>query len=85
MEPCKEKECPQFGKKKASGCGCNRDDVTFKVTMSREKAQAFAQFLKRVWLSDYREHAADADEARIMADAGEAIRSALAEAGFAPR
>ena len=85
MAKCKEKECPSFGKKKTDGCGCNRDDVTITVTMSLEKAQAYAQFLKRASFSSYREHAADAMEAYTMTAAGDTIRYALAKSGFAPR
>ncbi|MGH8302035.1 MAG: DUF7706 family protein, partial [Steroidobacteraceae bacterium] len=43
------------------------------------------QFLKRVCYSDYRAHATSEAEAYRMVEAGERIREALAEAGYAPR
>jgi len=55
------------------------------VTMSKAEALAYAQFLKRVCFSDYRGCAVDNDEAYRMVYAGEKIRAAFAETGFAPR
>jgi ABC-type transport system involved in cytochrome bd biosynthesis fused ATPase/permease subunit len=55
------------------------------VSLSEHQAEAFAQFLKRVGLSDYRALAASEDEAYEMLHGGEQIRKALAEAGYAPR
>ena len=49
------------------------------------QALALAQFLKRVGLDDYRRLAVDPDEAWTMLDAGERVRKALADAGYAPR
>lgn len=60
-------------------------DTTFELTLSEAQAEAFAQFLKRVGLSDYRVLAASEAEAYDMLHAGEHIRKALAEAGYAPR
>jgi hypothetical protein len=48
-------------------------------------AFAFAQFLKRSAFEDYRGRAASVEEAYAMIAACEAIRQALAEAGYAPR
>lgn len=59
--------------------------VTVKFETSEEQAQALAQFLKRMGLADYRDHAIDEKEAYQMMHAGEKLRSALATAGFAPR
>ncbi len=59
--------------------------VTITATMTEAEAYAFAQFLKRVGFSDYASNAESQQEAYIMIDAGEAIRSALAKQGFAPR
>ncbi|WP_428827706.1 hypothetical protein ACLIKD_06860 [Azonexus sp. IMCC34842] len=53
--------------------------------LSNQEAEGYAQFLKRVGFSDYRNNAADQDEAYRMLAAGEKIRAALAEAGYAPR
>ena len=50
-----------------------------------DEALALAQFLKRVSLDDYRRLAVEADEAYNMQAAGERIRMALADAGYAPR
>ena len=55
------------------------------IELSDEEAWAFAQFVKRVGLSDYRALAVDQDEAATMLCAGEAIRKALADAGWSPR
>ena len=55
------------------------------VTLSASQAWAFAQFLKRVGVDDYRALAVDADEAYLMLDAGEAIRDELRSVGYAPR
>jgi hypothetical protein len=55
------------------------------VILPAEQAWAFAQFLKRVGLHDYRALAADLDEAWLMREAGEAIRCELRQAGCDPR
>lgn len=55
------------------------------IELSDAQAWAFAQFVKRAGLSDYRALAVDQDEAATMLCAGEAIRKALAEAGWSPR
>ena len=59
--------------------------ITFTVELSEEEAEAYAQFLKRVGVSDYQTNAANEEEAYKMLDAGEKIRNALAETGFNPR
>jgi hypothetical protein len=53
--------------------------------LTDQEAEDFAQFLKRVGFSDYRNNAVDLDEAYRMLAVGEKIRNALAEAGYAPR
>ena len=55
------------------------------IELTDEDAWAFAQFLKRVAMDDYRRLAVDGDEACAMRDAGDAIHRALAEQGYAPR
>jgi len=55
------------------------------VTLSASQAWAYAQFLKRVGLDDYKALAVDTDEAYLMLDAGEAIRTELRAVGYAPR
>ena len=59
--------------------------VTITVVLCAEQAQAYAQFLKRVGLSDYAALALNQDEAYLMLAAGQAIREALRQAGHAPR
>lgn len=59
--------------------------VEITVTLTDAQAWEFAQFLKRVSFREYRTNATCDDEAYLMRDAGEVIRSALAEQGYAPR
>ena len=61
------------------------DTITITASLSDAQALALAQFLKRVGLDDYKGLSVDADEAYTMLDAGEIVRKALAEAGYAPR
>ncbi|APW47605.1 DUF7706 family protein [Rhodoferax antarcticus] len=55
------------------------------VILSSSLAWAYAQFFKRVGLDDYKALAVDLEEAYLMLAAGEAIREALRQAGYAPR
>ena len=55
------------------------------VALTTHQAEAFAQFLKRVGLSDYAALAQGQQEAYAMLSAGEVIRNELASAGYAPR
>ena len=59
--------------------------VEITVTLTETQARQFAQFLKRACFSDYRSHATTEAEAYHMINAGEQIRRALAEHGYAPR
>lgn len=59
--------------------------VTITATLAEGQALALAQFLKRVGLDTYEGLAVDRDEAYVMLDAGEIIRSALADQGYEPR
>lgn len=59
--------------------------VEITVTLTDAQAWQFAQFLKRVSFREYRNSATCDDEAYLMRDAGELIRDALAEQGYAPR
>jgi hypothetical protein len=59
--------------------------ATITVTLTSAQAWAFAEFLKRVGLADYAALAVDQEEAYAMLEAGEAIREALRQAGYAPR
>ena len=60
---------------------------TVEITLTLTDAQAWqlAQLLKRISFREYRDNATCDDEAYLMRDAGEIIRSALAEQGHAPR
>lgn len=60
-------------------------EITIKVKFSEDQAWLYAQFLKRVTFSDYRIRVMNDDEAYTMLAAGELIREALREKGFAPR
>jgi hypothetical protein len=59
--------------------------IQIHVTMTDAQAWELAQFFKRVCFSDYRSCATSDAEAYLMRDAGEMIRRALAEHGYAPR
>ncbi|MFY9316658.1 MAG: hypothetical protein WAO95_14015 [Burkholderiales bacterium] len=59
--------------------------VRVAIELTDEQAWAFAQFLKRSTFDDYRGRAVDKGETYAMIAAGEAIRKALADAGYAPR
>jgi hypothetical protein len=48
--------------------------VEIKATLTDAQAWEFAQFLKRVCFSDYRQHATSEAEAYRMVEAGERIR-----------
>lgn len=59
--------------------------VTVQLSLPPDQALALAQFCKRCCWSDMRTHSVDDDEAYRMRDAIDALRSALADAGYAPR
>ena len=61
------------------------DTITITVPLTDAQALAFAQFLKRVGLSDFRALATDDEEADTMQHAGNTIRRALSDIGYAPR
>lgn len=63
----------------------NRNQVQITVTLTTSQAEAYSQFLKRVGFTDYKANAVDKAEAYDMVDAGEVLRTALAEAGYSPR
>ena len=60
-------------------------DVAINATLTEREAWQYAQYLKRVGLSDYEPHAASQEEAYAMCDAGQKIREALRKQGYAPR
>lgn len=59
--------------------------ITLTVEIDEDLAWQFAQFLKRVHQSDYRNLATSDQEALDMMLAGFDIQSALADAGVNPR
>jgi hypothetical protein len=59
--------------------------LIIELELTEEEAEDYAQFLKRVGLSEYRQNAQDESEAYRMLAVGEKIRKALAGAGFSPR
>ena len=59
--------------------------VELHITLTEAQAWELAQFLKRVSFGEYRNNATSDAEAYHMRDAGEVIRRALAEQGYAPR
>ncbi len=61
------------------------ETIQITVVLTENQAWEFAQFFKRVCFSDYRNCATSDAEAYHMLDAGERVRSALAEQGYAPR
>lgn len=68
--------------------GSRRDvpkEITIIATLNESQAWLYAQFLKRATFDTYRDRAMNDDEAYVMINAGERIRDALIEKGFAPR
>lgn len=59
--------------------------VTITAELTTAEAMALAQFLKRVGWREYRANSVDDAETYLMRDAGDKIRTALAEKGYAPR
>jgi len=55
------------------------------VELNADQAWALAQLLKRIGWSDCRTLAEDEQQTRLMIQATERVRQALAEAGYAPR
>jgi hypothetical protein len=61
------------------------NQIEISVAMTDEEAWAYAQFLKRVGLNDYKTNAQNEAEAYLMLQVGEKVRKALAENGYSPR
>lgn len=55
------------------------------LELSDEHAWALAQFLKRLYFSDFRTHAVNDHEAYAMRAACSQLQDALAQQGIAPR
>ena len=61
------------------------DLVTVRVELNAEQAWALAQLVKRIGWADCRSLAEHEAQTRLMIQATERVRQALAEAGYAPR
>ena len=59
--------------------------VTVHVELNVAQAWALAQLVKRIGWADCRSLAEDETQTRLMIQATERVRQALAEAGYAPR
>lgn len=59
--------------------------ILIQAELSDDQAWALAEFLKRVGYGDVRPLAVSEKEAYDMIYAGERVRAALAEKGYAPR
>jgi hypothetical protein len=60
-------------------------EITIRLSLPEDEAEALAQFCKRAIFDDFRTRAATEAEAYQMIDAINRLRLALADAGFAPR
>ena len=61
------------------------EHVTVTVELDAEQAWALAQLVKRIGWADCRSLAEDDEQTRLMIQATERVRAALAAAGYAPR
>jgi hypothetical protein len=59
--------------------------IEITITLTDSQAWELAQFFKRVCFGDYRSCATSDTQAYHMRDAGDLIRRALSEHGYAPR
>ena len=59
--------------------------VTVAVELDAEQAWALAQLVKRIGWAECRSLAEDEAQTRLMIEATERVRQALAEVGYAPR
>lgn len=61
------------------------DPLNLSLTLNADEVLALAQFVKRADRETARRHAGDACEADLIFESWIALRTALAEAGIAPR
>lgn len=61
------------------------DPLNLSLTLNPDEALALAQFVKRADRDTACKHAGDDHEADLIFESWIALRTALAEAGFAPR
>lgn len=62
-----------------------KKQIKIAATLNEDEAMAFAQFLKRAGLAEFRIKAVSDDEAYLMQSAGSIIEKALVEQGISPR
>ena len=61
------------------------EHIIVTVELDAEQAWALAQLVKRIGWADCRSLAEDEAQTRLMIEATERVRAALAQAGYAPR
>ena len=61
------------------------ETTTLSISLTPTEAWAYAQHLKRMGFSDYREKSKTEAEAYESQSAAEKLRAALAQSGYAPR
>lgn len=61
------------------------EPVTVHIELNPAQAWALAQLVKRIGWSDCRSLAKDQAQTRLMIEATDRVRAALAAAGYAPR
>jgi hypothetical protein len=59
--------------------------LEIRVELTDAQAWDLAQFFERIGFADYRNNASSDDEAYAMRNAGDQVRRALAECGYALR
>jgi len=59
--------------------------IKFEIEATEDEIYSYAQFLKRVQFSDYKQRSEDLDDTYRMQKFGEKIREQLADSGFSPR
>ncbi len=59
--------------------------IRLEVELTEDQAEALAQLLKRIGWAEWRGLSVSDAEAELMRSASEALRSALARQGYAPR
>jgi hypothetical protein len=60
-------------------------EVRLSVYLTESQARALAQFVKRVTWTEMRSCAVDNQEAELIRDALDHVRTGLADEGYAPR
>lgn len=61
------------------------EHINLTVQVTEPQAYALAELCKRIWLSDVRSIAVDAEETRLMLHATDRVRAALEQVGVRVR